>query len=74
MEPSHDRAVRGTTLLLVLALSAAKAGADDALLRAEAMTGNGTTVEAIPLERVRELPARYGRAGAVSGKGPGLPK
>ncbi len=34
----------------------------NALLRAETMTGNGLTVEAIPVDRVKAILARHGRA------------
>jgi hypothetical protein len=33
----------------------------NAMLRAETMTGNGITVEALPIDRVRELLAASGR-------------
>ena len=42
-------------------LEATEEAVYNAMLRAETMTGNGITVEALPIDRVRELLAVYGR-------------
>lgn len=42
-------------------LEATEEAVDNALLRAETMTGNGITVEALPIDRLKELLAAYGR-------------
>jgi D-aminopeptidase len=42
-------------------LEATEEAAYNAMLRAETMTGNGITVEALPIDRLRELLAAYGR-------------
>jgi D-aminopeptidase len=44
-------------------LEATEEAVYNAMLRAETMTGNGITVEALPIDRLRELLARYGRPG-----------
>ena len=42
-------------------LEATEEAVYNAMLRAETMTGNGITVEALPLDRLRELLVLYGR-------------
>jgi D-aminopeptidase len=42
-------------------LEATEEAVDNALLRAETMTGNGITVEALPIDALRRLLAAYGR-------------
>jgi len=42
-------------------LEATEEAVYNAMLRAETMTGNGITVEALPIDRLRELLAAYGR-------------
>jgi D-aminopeptidase len=42
-------------------LEATEEAVYNALLQAETMTGNGITVEALPIDRVRELLVAYGR-------------
>ena len=42
-------------------LEATEEAVYNAMLRAETMTGNGITVEALPIDRLRELLAPYGR-------------
>jgi D-aminopeptidase len=42
-------------------LEATEEAVYNAMLRAETMTGNGITVEALPIDRLRELLAVYGR-------------
>ena len=42
-------------------LEATEEAVYNAMLRAETMTGNGITVEALPLDRLRDLLAAYGR-------------
>jgi D-aminopeptidase len=49
--------------LFEAALEATEEAVLNALLRATTVTGSGRTVEAIPIDRVREALARYGRAG-----------
>ena len=67
MRTTHgDRATRtrtpvppeGTSPLFQAVLEATEEAVYNSLLRAETMTGNGRTVEAIPVERVRELLGR----------------
>jgi D-aminopeptidase len=43
-------------------LEATEEAVDNALLRAETMTGNGVTIEALPIDRLRELLRKHGRA------------
>ena len=43
-------------------LEATEEAVYNAILRAETMTGNGITVEALPIDRLRELLAAYGRS------------
>jgi D-aminopeptidase len=47
--------------LFEAALEATEEAVDNALLRATTVTGNGITVEAIPLDRVREVLRAHGR-------------
>jgi D-aminopeptidase len=47
--------------LFEAALEATEEAVYNALLRATTVTGNGRTVEAIPIERVRDILRRYGR-------------
>jgi D-aminopeptidase len=42
-------------------LEATEEAVDNSLLKAETTTGNGVTVDALPVERVRELLRKYGR-------------
>ena len=48
--------------LFQAALEATEEAVLNALLRASTMTGSGHTVEAIPLDQVRALLGRHGRA------------
>jgi D-aminopeptidase len=64
-----ETAARTRTLLPTDALSplfqavleATEEAVYNAMLRAETMTGNGITVEALPIDRLRELLTAYGR-------------
>lgn len=64
-----ETALRARTLLpsdaldplFQAALEATEEAVLNALLRAETMTGNGTTVEALPVEKVKALVEKYGR-------------
>lgn len=64
-----ETAVRARTLLpsdaasplFQAVLEATEEAVYNAMLRAETMTGNGITVEALPIDRLRELLAAYGR-------------
>ncbi len=47
--------------LFEAALEATEEAVYNSLLKAETTTANGATVEALPLDRVRELLKRYGR-------------
>jgi D-aminopeptidase len=47
--------------LFQAALEATEEAVYNSLLRATTVTGNGTTVEAIPIDRVREVLKKYGR-------------
>ena len=47
--------------LFQAALEATEEAVYNSLLRATTMTGNGRTVEAIPIDRVREVLAQAGR-------------
>ncbi len=49
--------------LFEAALEATEEAVLNALLRATTVTGSGRTVEAIPIDRVREALAKYGRSG-----------
>jgi D-aminopeptidase len=65
-EQPRARAVLPTDALSPLfeaALEATEEAVLNALLRATTVTGSGRTVEAIPVDRVREAVAKYGRAG-----------
>ena len=53
----------GVSPLFQAALEATEEAVYNSLLRATTMTGNGRTVEALPLDRVRELLKDYGRIG-----------
>jgi D-aminopeptidase len=64
-EAARERTLLPTDALSPLfqaALEATEEAVLNALLRARTMTGSGRTVEAIPLDQVRALLARYGRA------------
>jgi D-aminopeptidase len=50
-----------TSPVFQAALEATEEAVLNALLRAETMTGNGITVEALPVEKVREVMVRHGR-------------
>jgi D-aminopeptidase len=47
--------------LFQAALEATEEAVYNSMLKAETMTGNGTTVDALPIEKVKELLRRYGR-------------
>jgi D-aminopeptidase len=53
----------GVSPLFQAALEATEEAVYNSLLRATTMTGNGRTVEALPVDRVRELLKDYGRIG-----------
>ncbi len=55
----------GVSPLFQAALEATEEAVYNALLQATTMTGKGNTVEAIPVDRVREILAKYGRGHAV---------
>ena len=67
-----ERAPRARTLLptdglsplFQAALEATEEAVLNALLRATTVTGSGRTVEAIPLDRLRAVLAKHGRAAA----------
>ena len=64
-EQPRARALLPTDALSPLfeaALEATEEAVLNALLRATTVTGSGRTVEAIPIDRVREALAKYGRA------------
>jgi D-aminopeptidase len=44
-------------------LEATEEAVYNSMLKAETMTGNGATVEALPIDRLRELLRKYGRDG-----------
>ena len=59
----------GTSPLFQAALEATEEAVYNALLRSETLVGNGTTAEAIPIDRVRELLRKYGRSAVPWGPG-----
>jgi D-aminopeptidase len=50
--------------LFQAALEATEEAVYDSMLQATSVTGSGVTIEALPIERVREVLRKYGRAGA----------
>ena len=55
----------GLSPLFEAVLEATEEAVLNSLFRATTVTGSGTTVEAIPVARVKELLARYGRGRAA---------
>ena len=61
---THSRATLSTesvSPLFQAALEASEEAVYNSLLRATTITGRGTTSEAIPIEKVKELLKKYGR-------------